>query len=213
MKRGVSRHRLPRRLSRCDPYDIAAILLLTGLCLLVVLTFKSYAVSNDEGVQQRYGELIIRYYASGFSDRALFSFDNLYLYGGLFDILATLVARMLPFDLYQVRHVLCAIIGVGGIAVTWATARLIVSPRAGLIAASMLALCGPWYGGMFNHTKDVTFAAAMIGATFMLLRVIRGLPRPRLRDVPLLPVKRDVARGVRRREWVLHDLEHEPGGS
>ena len=33
---------------------------------------------------------------------------------------------------------------------------------------------------MFNHTKDIPFAAAMMGATFFLLRAARDLPRPRL---------------------------------
>ena len=43
---------------------------------------------------------------------------------------------------------------------------MIAGPRAGLLAGLALALCGVWYGGMFNHTKDVPFAAAMMGATF-----------------------------------------------
>ena len=66
---------------------------------------------------------------------------------------------------------------------TWATARLIGGARAGALAAVTLALCGVWYGGMFNHTKDVPFAAAMMAATYFLCRAARDLPRPRLRDL------------------------------
>ena len=159
-----------------DPSDLAAVLLLAGLLALVLLTFKEYAVSNDEGVQHHYGELIIAYYKSGFTDRSVFDFQNLYLYGGLFDIIAVLLAHLLPFDLYDIRHVLSALIGIGGVAATWATARMIAGPRAGLLAALALTLCGVWYGGMFNHTKDVPFAAAMMGATYYLLRAARDLP-------------------------------------
>jgi hypothetical protein len=180
-----------------DPHDIAAALLLIGLVVLVLLTYGSYAVSNDEEIQQRYGELIISYYTSGFTDRALFALDNLYLYGGLFDVASTLIGRMLPWDLYSIRHVLCAMIGIGGIAATWATARLIAGPRAGLLAASLLAISGVWYGAMFNHTKDITFAAAMIGATYALLRVMRDLPRPRLRHVLLFGLLLGAALGLR----------------
>ena len=61
-----------------------------ALIALAFLTYQSYAVSNDEPVQQHYGELIISYYRSGFTDRSLFHFENLYLYGGLFDVLAKL---------------------------------------------------------------------------------------------------------------------------
>ena len=134
-------------------------------------------------MQHRYGELIIAYYSSGFSDQTLFHFKNLYLYGGLFDILAVLLTPLLPFDLYLIRHLLSALIGSGGIAAAAATARLIASPRAGFVAAVTLAICGPWFGGMFNHTKDVPFAAAMMAAIYFLLRATRDLPRPRWGDI------------------------------
>jgi hypothetical protein len=73
--------------------------------------------------------------------------------------------------------------GVAGIAATALVARLIAGPRAGTLAALMIAICGVWYGAMFNHTKDIPFAAAMIAATYFLLRACRDLPAPRWRDV------------------------------
>ena len=164
--------------------DIAAAALIAALVILAIVTFGSYAISNDEPVQQHYGELIVSYYRSGFTDRSLFHFDNLYLYGGLFDVVASLLEKIVPLhDIYDVRHILCALVGIGGIAAAWGTARLVAGPRAGLIAAFALALCGPWYGSMFNHTKDIPFGAAMIGATYFLLRVARELPRPRFWNV------------------------------
>ena len=172
--------RLGARLSACDPYDLAVATLLVALVVLVFATYGDYAVSNDEPVQQRYGELIVAYYRSGFADRSLFQYENLYLYGGLFDVLAVLAERLAPFiDAYDVRHILCALIGIAGIGVAYATARLVASARAGAIAACALAVCGSWYGSMFNHTKDIPFAVAMIGATYFLLRMSRDLPRPR----------------------------------
>ena len=171
------------QLTRVEPYDLVAALLIAGLLGLALATFSHYAISNDEEVQHRYGELIIAYYTSGFADKTLFEYKNLYLYGGLFDIIAVLLAKVLPFDIYSIRHVLCALIGVGGIAATWATARLIGGARAGALAAIVLALCGVWYGGMFNHTKDIPFGAAMMTGIFFLCRAARDLPQPRWRDV------------------------------
>ncbi len=167
------------------------------LMVLALATFKEYAVSNDEGLQHHYGELIIAYYQSGFADRSVFDFQNLYLYGGLFDIIAVLLAHLLPFDLYEIRHVLSAVAGIGGVAACWATARLIAGPRAGFISALALSLCGVWYGGMFNHTKDVPFAAAMMGATYYLLRSARDLPNPRWRDVLPFGILLGAALGLR----------------
>jgi len=171
--------RLRARFGAVSVYDAATVALLVVLVVLVFATYQSYAVSNDEPVQQHYGTLILDYFRSGFTDRSLFHYVNLYLYGGLFDILANLLEKLFPWaDLYDVRHVFCALIGIGGIGAAWATARLVSGPRAGAIAAFALATCGPWYGSMFNHTKDIPFAAAMIGATYFLLRATRGLPRP-----------------------------------
>ncbi len=172
--------------------------LLAVLVVLAFATYGAYAISNDEEAQQRYGELIVAYYTSGFTDQALFHFVNLYLYGGLFDVLAVLAERMLPFvDTYTIRHLLCAMIGIAGIAAAYATARLVAGPRAGAIAAFALAACGPWYGSIFNHTKDIPFGAAMMGATYFLCRAVRGLPRPRRGDVIGFGLLMGAALGIR----------------
>ena len=138
--------RLRARFSACDLYDLAVAVLLVVLMVLVFATYRDYAVSNDEPMQQRYGELIIAYYGSGFTDRSLFHYRNLYFYGGLFDVLAVLVERLASFiNAFDVRHILCAMIGIAGIGGTYATARLVAGARAGAIAAFALAVCGPWY--------------------------------------------------------------------
>jgi hypothetical protein len=186
------------RLAACDRYDLAAVALLATLVVLVFATYDSYAISNDEGVQQHYGELIVSYYLSGFTDQALFHYVNLYLYGGLFDIGAVAIEHALPMvEPYVIRHLICAATGIGGIAAVWATARIVAGARAGAIAAFALAVCGPWYGSMFNHTKDIPFAAAMMAAVYFLLRAARGLPQPRYRDVLLFGLTLGLALGIR----------------
>src|ERR1700682_300817 len=85
---------LHARLAHRDPFDLASMLLLTALVLGALLIFRDYAISNDEEVQHRYGEMILAYYASGLTDTSLFEFRNLYLYGGLFDIVAVLLAHV-----------------------------------------------------------------------------------------------------------------------
>jgi len=188
---------LLRRFARADKFDLVAALLFAALAALVFLTFRDYAISNDEEVQQRYGEMIVAYYASGFADQALFHFRDLYLYGGLFDLIAVGSEKLLPLDTYAVRHLLTAVTGVGGIAAAWATARAIGGARAALVTAAALAACGIWYGAMFNHTKDIPFAAAMMAATYLLLKIARELPRPRWRLVLLFGLCCGFALGIR----------------
>ena len=107
------------------------------LVVLVAFTFRDYAISNDEEVQQQYGELIVAYYASGFADQSVFHFKNLYLYGGLFDVLAVGLQSILPLDAYAVRHLLSGLIGVGGIV----AARGSLPPWRFRLAASGMARC------------------------------------------------------------------------
>ena len=66
----------PRRFDFCDLLSVLLVATLLGVALW---TFRDYSISNDEGVQHRYGEMILAYYASGFTDKALFDFSNLYL--------------------------------------------------------------------------------------------------------------------------------------
>ncbi len=185
-------------IARCNAtYDVATVVLIVALVVVVLCTFKDYAISNDEGVQHRYGELIIAYYTSGFADQSLFKFQNLYLYGGLFDVTAIILGHLIPIDQYDLRHILCALIGIGGIGAAAATARLISGPRAALIATIALSVCGAWYGAMFNHTKDIPFAAAMMGATFFLIRAARSLPSPRVGDIAAFGLLTGAALGIR----------------
>ena len=186
-----------RWIARFERHDIATVVLLAALVVVALFTYKDYAISNDEGVQHHYAELIIAYYTSGFTDQSVFSFQNLYLYGGLFDIIAVALSHAVPIDPYDLRHILCALIGVGGIGAAAATARLIAGPRAGLITATSLTLCGAWYGSMFNHTKDIPFAAAMMGATLFLIRIARRLPSPRAGDIAIFGLLAGAALGVR----------------
>ncbi|HEY3679959.1 MAG TPA: hypothetical protein VGL45_14665 [Bradyrhizobium sp.] len=195
--RAVLRSRLTRLAARFAPCDIATVALLAAVTAVALWTFRDYAISNDEAVQHHYGELILGYYASGLKDQSVFNFENLYLYGGLFDIIAVALTHLVPADPYAVRHVLCALIGIAGIGVTAATARAIAGARAGLLAAIALCVCGAWYGTMFNHTKDVPFAAAMMGATLFLIRIARRLPSPRARDIAAFGLLAGAALGMR----------------
>ncbi len=202
--RDLAGARLGQRLKRCanwlsrrNVFDLASCALLAALIVIALWTFQDYAISNDEGVQHQYGELIVAYYKSGFADRSVFKLDNLYLYGGLFDILGLGLSQIVPVDQYELRHLLCALIGIGGIGAAAATARLIASPRAAFFTIVALALCGSWYGAMYNHTKGIPLAAFMAGAMYFLIRASRDLPTPRMRDVIGFGIMTGAALGIK----------------
>ena len=188
---------IARWIASRDIFDLASWIALLSLMVIALATFDDYAISNDEGVQHRYGELIIAYYKSGFTDQSLFKLDNLYLYGGLFDVGLILLGKILPFDQYELRHLICALIGIGGIGAAAATARMIAGSRAAFFTIVTLALCGSWYGTMFNDTKGIPQATFMAGAVYFLIRATRILPAPRMRDVVGFGVMSGAALGIK----------------
>lgn len=180
-------------------WDRIITLSLFGLLVLYVLTvFREYGISNDEEVQHVYGQLLYRFYASGFSDQAAFDYKNLYLYGGFFDLLAAVLEQCFPSaDIWNLRHLLSAAFGLSGLYACWKLARTLGGEKAGIVATVMLALTGAWIGGMFTHTKDVPFATCMTWALYYTVRMAPYLPRPPLRLVLKFGVAVGCALGLR----------------
>jgi len=164
-------------------WDRLALGVVVTVTLLVAATFQDYGITSDEYVQQVYGEKLWAFYLSGFADRSAFHFQNLYLYGGLFDMVAVVFQHVSPFETYDTRHLLCGLVGVAGIVATWRLARGIDGPRTGFLAAALLALSASWYGAMFNNTKDIPFAVGMTWLLHFTCLIAVRLPRPRMQHV------------------------------
>lgn len=159
-------------------FDIAAMAVLAAIAAIAVFTFRDYGLGWDDYTHAQYGQMLLDFYASGFSDRRALSFVNLYMYGGGFDMAAALLAKLLPFDLFETRRLTGAIVGLIGLFATWRLARHLGGALAGLIALVLLATCPLYYGHMFINPKDAPFAVAMIVLLMALVRVIEEYPRP-----------------------------------
>src|SRR5690242_13234504 len=158
--------------------DVTAAILLIAVGAMAALTFRDYGLGWDDYTHSQYGALLLRLYESGFADRRALSFVNLYAYGGGFDMAATLLAKILPFDVFETRRLVGALAGVAGMAATWRLARRVGGPLAGLIALALIAVCPLYYGHMFMNPKDGPFAAAMAFCMLGLARAIDEYPRP-----------------------------------
>jgi hypothetical protein len=159
---------------------------LAVLALVAALTFRDYGLGWDDYTHAQYGDLLLSLYSSGFRDTRALSFVNLYLYGGGFDMAAELLAKLLPFDLFETRRLLGATIGVIGLAITWRIGRRIGGPLAGLLALVLLATCPLYYGHMFMNPKDAPFAVAMAFFLLGLVRMLDQYPRPCLTTLVIL---------------------------
>lgn len=169
-----------------------------ALVLWVALAFRDYGMSNDEPVQQTYGELLWAWYASGFVDDRAFSYINLYLYGGLFDLLAVGLQKLLPLPVHEARHLLSAALGIFGLLGVHRLASRLYGEAGACLAVALLALTGMYGGAMFTHTKDVPFAAMMVWCLYFTTRLAGELPgRPSWGTVVGLELAVGAALGLR----------------
>jgi hypothetical protein len=179
------------------PADLAAYAVFLALAAIALLTFQDYGLGWDDYAHSQYGEMLYSYYASGFTDKRAFSFVNLYYYGGGFDIVATVLGKLLPFSLFDTRRLLGAIIGILGMLAVWRTGRRLAGPAAGLAALLLIATEPTYYGHMFINAKDTPFAAAMIFLVFSLVRAFDEYPRPRLSTVAIFALALGLTIGTR----------------
>src|SRR3569833_2644120 len=140
--------------------DDLAVFVLAAVAVVAGLTFRDYGLGWDDYTHAEYADLLLRMYGSGFRDTAALSFANLYMYGGGFDMIAALLHKVIPLELFETRRLVGAIVGLIGLAVTWRLARRIGGAVAGLAALLLLALCPIFYGHMFMNPKDAPFAVA-----------------------------------------------------
>jgi hypothetical protein len=177
--------------------DALAIAVLVLVGAIALATFRDYGLGWDDYTQSQYGQLLVSLYSSGFSDKRALSFVNLYMYGGGFDILATLAAKILPFGLFETRRLVGAAIGIVGLFITWRLGRRVGGPLAGLLALILLATCPLYYGHMFINCKDTPFATAMLVALLGIVRAFDEYPRPSPATIALCGIGVGLAVGTR----------------
>ena len=163
-----------RRAARLlDRFALGTLLVIAAIA---ALTFRDFGLGWDDYTHSQYGDLLVSLYASGFADKRALSFVNLYMYGGGFDLLAALSAKVLPFDLFETRRLVGAAVGLVGLFMTWRLGRRIGGPFAGLIALVLLATCPLYCGHMFMNAKDAPFAVAMVIALLATVRAFEEYP-------------------------------------
>ena len=171
--------------------------MLVLIAVVAAATFRDYGLGWDDYTHSQYGDLLVSLYSSGFADKRALSFVNLYMYGGGFDLLATLAAKVLPFGLFETRRLVGAAVGLIGLFVTWRLGRRLGGPFAGLIALVLLAACPLYYGHMFINAKDGPFAVAMAIALLGLVRAFEEYPRATPATIALCGVGIGLAIGAR----------------
>ena len=177
--------------------DALAIGTLVLVAVIAAFTFRDYGLGWDDYTHSQYGSLLVSLYKSGFADQRALSFVNLYMYGGGFDLLATLAAKIVPFGLFETRRMVGAAVGIVGLFVTWRLGRRLGGPLAGLIALLLLAACPLYYGHMFMNAKDAPFAVTMAIALLGIVRAFEEYPHATPPTIALCAIGIGLAIGSR----------------
>src|SRR5258706_11464816 len=134
-------------------FDRLAIAVLCLVGIVALLTFRDYGLSWDDYVHAEYGDLLLKLYASGLRDQRALSWVNLYYYGGGFDLLAALAAKLPPFTLFETPRLVGAAVGILGLLVTWRMGRRIGGPGAGPLSLMLLAARPPYSRPIFLNPE------------------------------------------------------------
>ncbi|HAA77998.1 TPA: hypothetical protein DCE37_23100 [Candidatus Latescibacteria bacterium] len=165
---------------------------------IVAVTHRDYGINLDEMLHVDYGRSVVDWYLSGFTVRHIFSYTNIWLYGGLYDTIVHLITLLVPYDLFHTRHLVNAAVGFVGVVGAYELAKTIgKSPRAGLIAACMLLLIPRYYGHvLFNH-KDIPFAVGYVWSLCLILKSMDSFPRVPLKTAVLTGAAIGATCGIR----------------
>ncbi len=152
--------------------------LLSAYLALILATFSDYGITYDEDWHHIYGEYIVQWYASGFTDTQALTFWNLIYKGGFFDVLLALVSKLPLAGIYEASHLLNALLGWLGVIGAYKLGRFLAGPLAGFLSAFFLIMTPRYYGHAFNNPIDLPVAALSIFVIYYLVRVLYSLPRP-----------------------------------
>src|ERR1700745_1075608 len=177
--------------------DVVAITVLSIVAIIAALTFRDYGLGWDDYTHAEYGDLLLSLYGSGFRDTQALSFVNLYMYGGGFDMLAALLAKISPFALFETRRLGGAAVGLIGLFIVWRVARRVGGSKAGLFALVLLCVSPLYYGHMYMNVKDAPFAVAMALLLLGLVRALEEYPRPVPPTVAIFAVGLGLSLGTR----------------
>ena len=100
----------------------------------VLVGYRDYGPTWDEGVQARYGELALDYFRSGGEDRSCDEYLDLRYYGPLVEMIPALVDRSDGPRKYEIRHLFLGLLFVVSLPAVWLLARRLRVPWAAAFA-------------------------------------------------------------------------------
>lgn len=165
--------------------------------VLVLATFRDYGITYDEYWHSTYGYHVIHWYLSGFQDQGAFTYWTLNYEGAFFNVVARVLANLLPLDDFETGHLLGGLFCVLGTLFTARLAGFLGGARAGFLAALLLVTAPRFYGHGFANARDIPMAVLAVATLDGLARMLPHLPRPGLARLAAVGVPLGLSMAVR----------------
>lgn len=139
-----------------------ALALVALLAIGVFLLHADYGITWDEGVQARYGELALDYFASGGKDAGVVDYYNLNYYGPIYEMVPAAIYRLFDLPPFETRHLVNGLLALLLVPGLLYLGRRLDGPPAGALAVVALLAMPRLVGHAFNNSKDVPLTVAVV---------------------------------------------------
>lgn len=164
---------------------------ITTILMFIILPIMSrnFSISGDEWIQTQYAHEVFDYFFNG--GTAAYNetgrpqgYDNIIYYGGGYELLLAIVAKMFPnvFE-YDVRHLVNSIAAALLFLFTGLLGKRLGGWRIGFIALLFILFAPRMLGEGINNSKDIPFALGAMFAFYHFVPFLKSLPNPSWKSV------------------------------
>ena len=142
------------------------------LCLPVAFVFfEDFGLTWDAGAHMEYGQSILDYYRSGFSDLSSLEMGNIRDKGPLFVLSSAFVHWFLGFEPGRLWNLLISVFAILIIPPLAGLGKLFENQRVAFFGVLALLLMPRFVGHAFTNPKDIPFACAVCWSMFSMMRL------------------------------------------
>lgn len=144
------------------------------LCLPVVFVlFEDFGLTWDAGAHMEYGQRILSYYRSGFSDLSSLEMGNIRDKGPLFVLSNAFVHWLFGLEPDRFWNLLISLFAILTLPPLAGLGKLFGNQRVAVFGVIALLMMPRFFGHAFINPKDIPFASAVCWAMFTIMRLYR----------------------------------------
>jgi hypothetical protein len=155
--------------------------LLPIMCIVMLIASFWYGLSGDEAYANGMGKAAMKFIGSFGADESIFNQPDsvnrdgvLTYYGNIFDILALLLAKILPWSEYTSRHIFNAFVGFIGIYYSGKLVKTYWSFKPAVFTILIMFFFPFYMGHAMNNPKDVPMASFFIMGLYYIFAFYRN---------------------------------------